>query len=427
MTGVNRTRRQLTAALALSPLATLAPVTGASMKRARVIVVGGGFAGATCARVLRRLDPALSITLIDDQPEMITGPMSNAMLVGLRAPASVTRQLDALAREGIDLIAQAATAIEPDARRVHTADGRWHAGDRLVVAAGIGLRWDRIDGLDAGTSDAMPHAWLGRASALAFRQRFAALDANATVAILAPPNPYRCPPGPYERATLCAWALRQRGSGGKILIADAKDDFSKRPLFQLAWDTQYPGMVEWIPRAAGGEAIAVDPDGRGAMLANGERIRADLVSAIPPQRATDLCLQADLADETGWCPVAAASFESLRHPGIYVIGDAAIAQPMPKSAFAANSQAKLCALALLADLAGRPPPDPKLVNTCYSLVSPSQAISVSGLYGVAGDRLSALAEGTSPVTGDGALREREATDARHWYRSIRADSFGRAD
>ncbi|MCW5581913.1 MAG: FCSD flavin-binding domain-containing protein, partial [Luteimonas sp.] len=153
---------------------------------------------------------------------------------------------------------------------------------------------------------------------------------------------------------------------------------------------------------------------------------ADLVCAIPAQRAADLCQQADLADGTGWCPVSGADFRSLRHPGVYVIGDAAIAQPMPKSAFAANSQAKLCALALLADLAGRPAPEPRLLNTCYSLVAPEQAISVSGRYGLAGDRLSALSEGTSPVTGDDALREREAVDAAHWYRSIVADSFGQA-
>ena len=424
MTRVDLVRRRLAAASALALLAPWLPAARAATRRARVVVVGGGFAGATCARILRRLAPELSICVIDDQPDMITGPMSNAMLVGLREPASVTRRLDALAREGIEVVAQAATAIEPDALRVRSADGRWHAGDRLVVAAGIGLRWDGIEGLDAATSDAMPHAWLGRASALEFRRRFDALDARATVAIIAPPNPYRCPPGPYERATLCAWALARRGRGGKVLVCDAKDDFSKRPLFQLAWDTHYPGMVEWIARRAGGEAIAVDADGRGVRLAGGERVRADLVCAIPAQRAADLCLSSNLADDSGWCPVSAATFASTRHPRIHVIGDAAIALPMPKSAFAANSQAKLCALALLADLAGLPAPEPALVNTCYSLVSPTQAISVSGLYGLAGDRLSALSEGSSPVTGDDTLREREAVDAGHWYHSILADSFG---
>ena len=421
---VNRIRRRLGLAAALSPLATFTPTALSALRSARVVVVGGGFAGATCARTLKRLQPDLSVTLIDDQPAMVTGPMSNAMLVGLRSPASVTRRLDALAREGIEVIAQSATDLDPHQRRARTADGAWHAADRIVIAAGISLRWDHIEGLDARSSEHMPHAWLGTESADAFRRRFAALPGNATVAILAPPNPYRCPPGPYERASLCAWALRQRGRGGKVLIADAKDDFSKRPLFQLAWDTQLPGMIEWLPRADGGQAVSVDADGRSVTLANGERIRADLVCAIPAQRAAELCLRADLADESGWCPVSGANFESLRHPGMHVLGDAAIAQPVPKSAFAANNQGKLCALALLADLLDLPPPQPRLLNTCYSLLSPAQAISVSGVYGVAGDRLSALHEDTTPVTADDAVREREARDAQRWYRSILADSFG---
>lgn len=421
---LSRSRRRLLQAGALALAIPGLPAMRRRASDARVLVVGGGFAGSTCALTLKRLYPALSVALIDDRPEAITGPMSNAMLVGLKTPSAVTRRLSGLFDAGVECMDTRVDAIDPAQRRVRTGDGRWHHADRLVVAPGIGLRWDTIDGLDASSSTHMPHAWLGDASALAFRDRFAALRDGAVIVIIAPPNPYRCPPGPYERASLCAWALRQRQRGGKILIADAKGDFSKRALFQFAWDSHYPGMIEWLPRHAGGEAVAVDRDGRSVTLANGERIRADLICAIPAQRAHALCLDGDLADETGWCPVDGRDFQSTRHRGVYVIGDASRAHPMPKSAFAANSQAKLCALALLADLLERPPPEPRLINTCYSLITDNQAISVSGVYGSSGDRLSALAEATSPVMADDAVREREAVDAWHGYRSLVADSFG---
>ncbi len=421
---LSRSRRRLLHGAALAAAMPWLPALATQPTSARVVVVGGGFAGGTCALTLKRLFPALSVRLIDNQPQAITGPMSNAMLVGMRLRSDVTRDLLGVRAAGVEHVTADVEIVDPDQRRVRTSDGRWHHADRLVLAPGISLRWDTIAGLDADRSTHMPHAWLGDDSALAFRDRFAALRDGSVMVIVAPPNPYRCPPGPYERATLCAWALQQRQRGCKVIIADAKDDFSKRALFQLAWDERYPGRVEWLPRSAGGEVVAVERNGRALTLANGERLRADLICAIPAQRAHPLCGNAGLADETGWCPVDGRDFQSTRFPGVYVIGDASIAHPMPKSAFAANSQAKLCALAILADLLGQPAPEPRLINTCYSLIAPDQAISVSGVYAAIETRLSALAEGTSPVIADDGLREREAVDAWHGYRSLLADSFG---
>ncbi len=421
---LNRSRRRLLQGSALAIAMPWLPALARQTTSARVLVVGGGFAGSACALTVKRLFPSLSVCLIDNRPQAITGPMSNAMLVALKPPSAVTRDLLGLRAAGVEHVAAEVEAVDPDQRRVRTGDGRWHHADKLVLAPGIGLRWDSIEGLDADSSAQMPHGWLGDDSALAFRDRFAALGDGGVLVVVAPPNPYRCPPGPYERASLCAWALRQRQRGCKVIIADAKDDFSKRALFQFAWDSHYPGMVEWLPRSGGGEVIAVERDGRGLTLANGERLRADLICAIPAQRAHRLCVDAGLTDETGWCPVDGRDFQSTRFPGVYVIGDASIAHPMPKSAFAANSQAKLCALAILADLLGQPAPEPRLINTCYSLIAPDQAISVSGVYAAVETRLSALAEGTSPVIADDSLREREAVDAWHGYRSLLADSFG---
>ncbi|MCK9194325.1 MAG: FCSD flavin-binding domain-containing protein, partial [Nevskia sp.] len=211
----------------------------------------------------------------------------------------------------------------------------------------------------------------------------------------------------------------------KIIIADAKDDFTKRALFMLEWDALYPDMIEWLPRAQGGEVVRVDTSTGEVWLRGAEKpIVTHLASIVPPQQAAELATSSDLADESGWCPINPADFESKKHPGVHVLGDATIAAPVPKSAFAANSQAKLCASAVAARLNGWPAPEPRLLNTCYSFVSDTQAISVSAFYGAVDGRISVLSDGVSPLTGDTALRELEAEQAKAWYVSITADSFG---
>ncbi len=423
---MNRSRRALLAGLAAAPWLAACGSRPVSRKpaRARVIVVGGGFAGAACARTLARFGPELAVTLVEPRRDFLTGPMCNAMLAGLVAQADVTQGPAALERAGVRLVDEVVTQVDPIRLRVRLASGTWLDAERIVVAPGIALRWDAIEGVDATTTDLVPHGWLGDASLLALKRQWSALRDGATVAIVAPPNPYRCPPGPYERASLLAWWLTQRYRRGKVLVCDGKDDFSKRALFQTGWDVRWPGVVEWRPRAEGGEVVGVDARRRELHLAGGERFVADLVCAIPPQQAAAIAHAADLVDESGWCPVRAGDFRSARHAGIHVIGDAAIAHPMPKSATAANAQAKLCALAILAELRGEPMPPARLVNTCYSLVAPDYGISVGGLYGAVEGRLSALSEGTSPLAADAALRAAEAAQAHEWYRGIVVDSFG---
>ena len=392
---------------------------------ARVIVIGGGFGGASCARLLRRLDPSIAVTLIEPRAHFFTGPSTNAALASFCAEGDIVRGPATLVRDGVQWIAQPAVSVDPVLREVRTADGQRHRADHLVLSPGVAMRWDRIEGLSADNSAQMPHAWLGDAQLGLLRRRIDALRDGATVAISAPPNPYRCPPGPYERASLLAWRLAQTGRKRcKILLLDAKDDFSKRDLFQVGWDTLYPGRIEWVPRARGGELLAVDTARSTLQLQSGERLRPELACVIPPQRAADIAQQADLTDESGWCPVQPVNFESTRHMGVHVIGDAAAAQPMPKSAFSANSQGKLVALAIHAALRGSAAPEPKLVNTCYSLLAPDYAISVGGLYGVVSGRLSTLNDGMSPLGATRELRAQEALYARDWYRGITEDSFG---
>lgn len=405
-------------------LGLLASSAWARGSAARVIVVGGGFAGATCARLLRRLAPEIAVTLVEPRRRFITGPMCNAALTDVIPMAQVKHGPAALKREGVQWIRQAARAIDPVRCRVQLEDHCWLEADKLVIAPGISMRWNGIDGLDEHNSEQMPHAWAGDAQVRALQRQLASLRRGGVVAISIPQNPYRCPPGPYERASLIAWRLSQRRQRGKVLLLDGKDDFSKRALFQSAWDELYPRLVEWRSRTEGGEVVAVDARNRTLHLAGGERIVADVACVIPPQRAGDIALSADLADETGWCPVDAANFASRRWPNVHVIGDAAQAHPMPKSATAANSQAKLCALSIIAQVRGLAAPVPHLINTCYSLVAPDYGISIGGRYAAEAGHVVPLSEGMSPLAADLALRSREAAHARDWYRGIVADSFG---
>jgi len=421
-------------ALLQAGLAAALPTLGYAAPRApakpqsRVIVIGGGFGGATCAKYLRQLSPKTEVTLIERRGSFYTGPFSNLVLAGVRTPASVTIDMSAVgAALGVRTLVDEVIAIDPITRTVTTAESGLLQADRVVVAPGIAMRWDVIEGLDATNSASMPHAWTGDGQLLELRDRLDAVPDGGTIVIGAPANPYRCPPGPYERASLIAHRLSQTDrSRCKILIADAKDDFTKRALFMLEWDQLYPGMIEWIPRAQGGEIIRVDTTTGEVWLRGDDQksMATHLASIVPPQRAAEIAASADLIDESGWCPVNAATMESSRYPGIYVLGDAAILAPVPKSAFAANSAAKLCASAIASALNHGPAVDPQVLNTCYSFVSSNQAISVSARYSAVNGRFSVLSDGVSPLSGDLAVRQREARQARDWYTGITADSFG---
>lgn len=420
---MNRRRRQLLGAGLAAALALPLRVRGTPS--ARVIVIGGGFGGAACARSLRQLAPQVEVTLFEPRALFYTGPATNAALSAVCSPGDIVRGPAQFTDAGLRWIAQHAVAIDPVTRRVRLASGTTLDADRIVISPGVAMRWDRIEGLNADARHRMPHAWLGDADVERLRKRIAVLPDGATVAISAPANPYRCPPGPYERASLLAWHFAQTARPRcKVLLLDAKDDFTKRALFQLGWDTLYPDTIEWVPRERGGELVAVEARRTTLRLHGGERIRADLACVIPPQRAADIAREADLVDESLWCPVYPTNFESTRHAGIHIIGDAAAAQPMPKSAFSANSQAKLVALSLAAEFSGSPAPAVKLINTCYSLLAPDYGISVGGLYGVVSGRLSTLNDGMSPLGATRAVRAQEARYAHAWYEHITRDTFG---
>lgn len=415
--------------LQLATLGAVGALSGHAHARharaARVIVIGGGFAGASCALTLRRLDPAIEVTLIEPDHEYVTCPRSNAVLGGLRTLQSLTVSLRGLDRAGITCVRDQVIAIDAARRQVRLRGGQVLRYDRLVFAAGIRMRWDAIAGYDEAASLRLPHAWKAGAQTSLLARQLRDLRPGGTVAICVPPLPYRCPPGPYERASLIAHYLKIHNARAKVLIFDANNRFSKQPLFVEAWQARYAGMIEWIPVTEGGAIDRVDVRTRTLYGASGAQ-RVDIANVIPPQAPPLLAVSAGLAFGHGWCPVDPRSFESTLMPNVHVIGDACIANAMPKSASAANSQAKQCALSIIEAYAGRAPPEPVLHNTCYSEIAPDYAISVSGIYRPLSGALHEVAGagGMSPIAAPAEFRARESAYAEQWYRSIVADSFG---
>ena len=277
------------------------------------------------------------------------------------------------------------------------------------MAPGIDFNWDALPGYDEAAAEKMPHAWKAGPQTVLLRQQLQAMEDGGLVVMSAPANPFRCPPGPYERASLIAYWLKIWKPKSKLLILDAKDAFSKQRLFQNAWAQLYPGLIEWVSLSQGGKVTSVDPATL-TFVTDFARHKAAVANVIPPQKAGAIAAQAGVADRTGWCPVEPVAFESTLQPGIHVLGDAAIMGGMPKSAFAANAQAKVCAAAIVELLAGRKPVDPILINTCYSLVAPDYGISVAGVYrpdkGVLADIPGA--GGISPLEVVGGFRGQEA-------------------
>jgi sulfide dehydrogenase [flavocytochrome c] flavoprotein chain len=402
------------------------PVRGAAQRAApRVVIVGGGFAGASCARALRQADPKIAVTLIEPSATFTACPFSNAVIGGLRELTAQQFTYERIAADGITIVRAAATAVDAPARAVTLADGKRLAYDRLVLAPGIDIRWGALPGYDEAAATQMPHAWLAGEQTTRLRRQLEAMDDGGLVVISAPANPFRCPPGPYERASLIAHYLKTKKPRSKLIVLDAKDTFSKQRLFQAAWAELYPGLLEWVPLSKGGNVTSVDAATR-TLVTDFGRHQAKVANVIPPQKAGRIADAAGVADRSGWCPIDPVTFESQLQAGIHVIGDAAIAGAMPKSAFAANSQAKTCAAAIALLLAGAAPSSPKLINTCYSLVAPDYGISVAGVYQPAAGQLAEVpgAGGVSPADAPRATRAAEAVLAEAWFRTITGEVFG---
>ncbi|HEY0957114.1 MAG TPA: NAD(P)/FAD-dependent oxidoreductase [Roseateles sp.] len=410
-------RRQLMAAggLALAGCATPQAAIG------RVVVVGGGFGGATAARYLKLWGgAAVDVTLVERHEGFVSCPMSNLVIAGARGFDQITHGYAGLEAQGVKRVRGEVVAIDPAAKTVRLADGSLLRWDRLVLAPGIGLMPDEVPGLAAAyASGRALHAWQAGAQTLSLRRQLEALPEGGVVLMAIPKAPYRCPPGPYERACLIASWLRRAKPRAKLLVLDANPEVqSKKALFERAFAQHHAGVLEYRPNA---ELKAVTADGVARF--EFEDVKADVLNLIPPQRAGDLALPFANVNRR-WVGIDWLSMEAQAAPGVHVVGDAIFSAPgMPKSGHLANQQAKLAAAAVLQLLKGEPVnPDPLVMNTCYSFVTPAEAMHVASVHRYdAADKTMKTVPGSGGVSA--AASAAEAGYALGWAENIWADTL----
>jgi len=415
-----RTGIGMVASSALAACASRAPRRNAP----HVVIVGGGFAGATCARYLRLWSPDTRVTLVERESSFVSCPLSNLVIGGSRRIDSLTHGYDGLRRQGVMVAKDSVRGIDTASRTVMLSRGAELRYDRLVVAPGIDVMPEAIPGLAGAMLEGrLLHAWKAGTQTVALRQQIEAMPDGGVFLMHIPRAPYRCPPGPYERACQVAWYFRRHKPRSKVLVLDANDDIvSKKALFRAAWDTLTPGIVEY---RASQELLEVDAARGSVVLAFGEE-HADVLNVIPPQRAGGVAALAGLVTANDrWCGVDFRNFESLAAPGVHVLGDATLAAPqMPKSGHMANGHAKVCAHAIAALLDGwDPDPEPVVGNTCYSFVTDRQAVHVASVHRYSRDKQTMLVvEGTFGVSP--GLNDREGVYAEAWARNIWSDTLG---
>jgi sulfide dehydrogenase [flavocytochrome c] flavoprotein subunit len=429
---MNMNRRDFVKVASAATAASLVGVPylalGASKK---VVVVGGGAAGATAARYIKMADDSVDVTIIEPNEHYYTCFMSNEVLSGDRKIDSIKFGYGNIEAMGIKVVQAAAEVVDPSAKVVK-AGGKDYAFDRCVVAPGIELIYGAIEGYSEEVSHKLPHAWKAGKQTMTLRAQLEAMKNGGTAVIVAPPNPFRCPPGPYERASQMAHYFKQHKPKSKVIILDSKQKFSKQGLFIQGWEALYGygtdnTMIEWHS-GPDAKVVAVNAEDMTATTEFDDEIKANVLNVIPPQRASKLAQASDLVDESGWCPVNKKTFESTKHSGVHVIGDACIATEMPKSGYAANSQAKVCAAAVVAMLNGEEVGTPSYVNTCYSLIGKDWGVSVAMVYRLNEDGQTIAgvegAGGLTPMDASPEARRRAVQYAYSWFNNITADIFG---
>lgn len=419
------TRRTLLQSALLGAGAASLPLSAISQVRAKIVIVGGGFGGASAARVLKQLLPASTVTLIEANPIYTACPFSNLVIGTDRSLSAQKFAYDSIASTGVEVITARAAEVDANQQLVTLQDGSKLSYDRLILSPGVDMRWGAIEGYSEAAAEIMPHAWKAGAQTELLKAQLVALEDGAPVVMTVPPAPYRCPPGPYERASMIAHYLKAKKPRSKLIVLDAKDQFSKMALFQEAWAEHYPDHLEWRGAIDDGAVTRVDAK-LGMVYTDFDEIRAPVINVIPPQKAGSIADRAGATDLTGWCPIDPLTFSSTLQDKIHVIGDATIAAPMPKSAFSANLQAKICAYAVARMLSDLDPAPTVLANTCYSYTTPNEAISIAGVYSNADGKLASIegAGGISPLAANKATRNAEAAQAAHWFETITAEAFG---
>lgn len=319
------------------------------------------------------------------------------------------------------------TVVDIDATKKTVAlnNGKKLSYDRLVISPGIGFKWDLIQGYDEAASNIMPHAWKAGEQTILLRKQLQSMDDGGVVIIAPPPEPFRAPSAPYERASLIAYYLKKAKPKSKILIVDSNKTFAKQALFEAGWKKLYPGMIEWVSGSDVGVIERADAGSMQLFSSSGQKFKGSVINLIPPQQANTIAINSALTDKDGWCPVNQKTFESSKQKNIHVIGDASIAGDMPKTGHAANSQAKICAAAIVSDIKGVDMPEFAYSTSVYSLLSKKYSISRASVYRLKNNQIKAVSSGDSSVKARKKVRLQESKYALGWYKSITADVFAK--
>ena len=391
----------------------------------KLVVIGGGPGGGTLARYVQKDGGgAIEVTLIEPQKNFTTCFFSNIYVGGYRTLESLTHNYDKVRAAGVNVVHDTAASIDRDKKQVVLPGGRRVPYDRLVVAPGIDIKFDSVPGYSEAAAEAMPHAWKPGAQTALLVKKLDALKDGDLIVMIAPPNPYRCPPGPYERVSMFAHVLKKKGfKKSKIIVLDPKPNFSKQALFMEGWEKHYPGMIEWQDPKVHGGIKGVDPR-NGEIKTDLSSYKAKLANVIPAQMAGKIARDANLADQSGFCPIDPENMKSKMDGNIFVVGDACIPGDMPKSAFSANSQAKVAANAIRADLTSARAFPARYSNTCWSLIETDDDVKVGGTYEPGDGKIKAVTTFVSQKGEPPEVRKQNYKESVDWYNGIVADVFG---
>lgn len=390
----------------------------------KVVVIGGGAGGATAARYLAKDGAgALDVVLVEANPIYTTCFFSNLYIGGFQEFENLQHGYDKIAAGGVTVINDLATAVDRTARTVTLAGGQTLNYDRLILSPGIDFKEGSVPGWSLDAAEKMPHAYKAGPQTQLLKKMVEEMPQGGTFAMIAPPNPYRCPPGPYERVSMVAHVLKQKNPTAKILVLDPKDKYSKQALFEEGWLKHYDGMVEWIGPEFGGGAVEVRPDTM-EIVVEGTAQKVDVCNVIPGQVAGKIAQTAGVTDDKGWAPVHPDSMKAKADENVYVLGDSSAQGDMPKSAFSANSQAKVAAMSVRGELLASKVFPAKYTNTCWSLIAPDDGVKVGASYQPTPEKIASVESFISQTGEDAALRKATYEESLGWYAGITSDIFG---
>lgn len=393
--------------------------------RARVVIIGGGVGGATAARYLvQEGGNKLFVTVVEPKKVYQTCFFGNLYLAGFRTRDSIRHTYRHMVHElGILVMHERALKVDRKGRKVHLDSGKRIPYDRLIVSPGIDFKFDLLPGYDATALKIMPHSWQNGEQIENLKQRVEGMRSGGTFIMVPPPNPYRCPPGPYERTSMVAHIFKKTNPTAKILVLDPKPKFAKQKLFQAGWKEHYGDMIEWIPPGSHGGIKSVDP--KNMIIQTGlDKFKADAACVVPPQQAGKIARLAGLHDKDGWCPIEAATMRSKRDKNIYILGDSSRAAAMPKSGASANNQAKLAARAVIRSLTSRDPDETRIANTCWSLVAENHGVKVGNTFSPNGDKFDKTSAYISRIDEHPSIQKFTFEESLSWYDDITYDMFG---